>query len=632
MKKILLVVTILAAIALISPVRPTATQHEGDGELLNWNKDIRMERVIEARRRLMNPHDGLTNLAHRAEELARLTSRVAATLPSKQTTLTNRGIEAQAFDNVIDREIFATLEARNVKPAAPATDEEICRRLFLDITGQQPTPERLLKYINDTDPDKKGKLITELLATEAYADRWANWLGDLTRNFAVLGDASDRNAQHFFLRDAIAKNRPFNQVATDMIAYTGDIRRGPGAFVLRPILGSETSQDAFDEIAAEATRTFLGVPTVCVSCHDGQRHLEQVNLYLTGKKRSEYWGLSAFFAQTKLNVRISDFKKGEYIADTDYGARPPRSGGVITPSYALFGQGSPNKGETRRAAFARLITADVQFSRAFVNRVFAQFFGLGLVEPLNGFDLARLDPNNPPPDPWQLQPSHPVLLNELARSFQQSGYDVKALIRLIASSEAYALSSRYEESEWRPEYTHLFARKLVRRLSAEEILDAITSATGVPGSYAAIGIARNFSTAMALPGVEDPYPDNPRPQQSDPPALVFRFMQDFGRGDRFLRNRNDSSSVLQALDLFNSDIVTKRIENDRGLPNTLLQSVQQGKLSATDAVTQLYLMTIARRPSTAEIEQFKDRFKNGKEAVADLQWALLNRPEFIYNY
>ncbi|MEW6737015.1 MAG: DUF1553 domain-containing protein, partial [Acidobacteriota bacterium] len=189
-----------------------------------------------------------------------------------------------------------------------------------------------------------------------------------------------------------------------------------------------------------------------------------------------------------------------------------------------------------------------------------------------------------------------------------------------------------EESEWRPEYTHLFARKLVRRLSAEEILDAITSATGVPGSYAANGVAKLFSTAMALPGVEDPNPDNSDLRQSDPPELVFRFLQDFGRGDRMLISRSSSSSLLQTLDLFNSDLVIKRIESDRGLPNTLLQSVQQGKLSATDAVTQLYLMTVARRPSTAEIEQFKDRFKNGKVAVADLQWALFNRPEFIYNY
>ncbi|MEW6736413.1 MAG: DUF1549 domain-containing protein, partial [Acidobacteriota bacterium] len=455
MKKILLVVTILATIALISPVRPSARQRQGNGESISWYKNIKVKKVNVIKHHLMNPHNGLYDVTDHAEEAIQLTRQVAATLPAIRTTTTRERILPQAFDNVIDQEIFATLEARNVKPAAPATDEEICRRLFLDITGRQPGPARLLKYINDTDPDKKAKLITELLATEAYADRWANWLGDLTRNFGIFLDDGDRNAQHFFMRDAIAKNRPFNQIATDIITYTGHMRNGPGAFLFRAVYGTESDQDASDEMAAETTRTFLGVPTVCVSCHDGQRHLEQVNLYLTGKKRSEYWGLSAFFAQTVITTRVKNLPVGEYIANTDYGARPPRSGGVITPSYALFGQGSPNKGETRRAAFARLITADVQFSRAFVNRVFAQFFGLGLVEPLDGFDLARLDPNNPPPDPWQLQPSHPVLLNELARSFQQSGYDVKALIRLIASSEAYALSSRYEESEWRPEYTHL---------------------------------------------------------------------------------------------------------------------------------------------------------------------------------
>jgi hypothetical protein len=277
-----------------------------------------------------------------------------------------------------------------------------------------------------------------------------------------------------------------------------------------------------------------------------------------------------------------------------------------------------------------LLTNDIQFSRALVNRFFAHFFVLGLVEPQNGFDLARLDPSNPPPEPWSLQASHPLLLNKLALFFQQNNYDLKALIKLITSSEAYGLSSRYEEGKWKPEYARLYARKLVRRLAAEEVLDAITTATAIAGSYPAAGFNTPFTSAMALPGVEEP--SDLRLPQSDPVGNIIQFLGDFGRGDRETRIRTDATSIVQALDLFNSEVVTKRIDSTQALPNMLATALKEGKKSPQQAITELYLYTIARRPSNLELELLKDRIIAGKEAIADLQWALFNRAEFLYNY
>lgn len=625
MKRVTLLVFILIAIVVVPGGKLRAQQEQQ--ERLSLEQLLIPQHVALARSRLMDPHASLYQEKARSAELSELTDKIAASLPPAARAAGK--LAPAAGDNVIDREIFGTLSARNVRPAQPATDEEMCRRLFLDITGRQPSPERLLKYIADPDPAKKSKLIDELLKSEAYIDRWANWFGDLTRNFGILGAYADRNAQHDFLREAVAKNTSYKQVATQLITYRGDIRTGPGGFLIRPILGSELLQDRYDEVTAEITRTFLGVQSVCVSCHDGAGHLEKINLHLSGKKRQEFWGLSAFVAQTRFSLTISDSKKLQYIANTETGARPPRTGGVIDPTYALFGSGAPAKGENRRVALARFITSDIQFSRAFVNRVFAHFFGIGLVEQLNGFDLARLDPNNPPPEPWQLQASHPVLLNEMALFFQQNNYDLKALIKLIAESDAYALSSRYPAAEWRPEYTRLFARKLVRRLQAEEVFDALVAASGMPASYSVRNLNRQFSSTMALPGPEEPSVST---GSSDPFFLVRAFLDDFGRGDRFLQPRNNNSSIVQALDLFNSDLVNKRIDNDRALANQLFQSVQQGKTTPTDALTQLFLMTIARRPTATEVAQLKDRFTTSREAVADLQWALVNRPEFLYNY
>src|SRR5262249_6804541 len=157
-------------------------------------------------------------------------------------------------------------------------------RIFLDITGQQPSPDRLLKYISDTDPQKKDKLIAELISSDPYIDVWTQWLGDLTRN-AIVYSSRERNTQYLYLRNAVATNKPFNQLATDLIAFAGKSDKGPGEFLIHPIIGAEIFQDAYDEEAAETARTFLGVQAICVSCHNGQGHLEQVNLYLTGKKR-----------------------------------------------------------------------------------------------------------------------------------------------------------------------------------------------------------------------------------------------------------------------------------------------------------------------------------------------------------
>ncbi len=598
-----------------------------------------------------DPHAALSNKVDIVGEVSRQTKALAASLPptkeiSKPVATLKSGSTPGRVptSNIIDQDIFSTLATKNILPANPATDEEFCRRIFLDLTGRQPSPDRLLKYVGDKDPDKKSKLIDELIGSEGYIDRWTQWFGDLTRNYTIAQDLSgrDRNAQYLYLKDAVTRNKPYNQIVTDFITFTGLYDQGPGGFLVRPAFNTTLPQDAYDEITAEISRTFLATQPVCISCHNGEGHLEQVNLYFSTRKRSDFWGLSAFLAQTNFTitgaqnelVKISNNTNGEYVANTKDGLRPPRTGGTIEPTY-LFNGGKVNRGEDRRVALARLITSDPQFARAFVNRVFAQFFTIGLVEPIDQFDLARLDPNNPPPAPWDLQPSYPVLLDQLATFFQKSGYDVQALIRLIANSQAYGLSSRYDESKWKEEYARFYARKLVRRLQAEEVLDAISTSTFRPGAYAAMGFSKTFSSAMALPGIEEPLLSTVSrnvPPQSDNPYVVYKFLQDFGRGDRNTVIRSNSGSIEQAFDLFNSDLLIGRISNVNGLPTQLAKTLQDKKATPEEAVAYLYLMTLGRQPSATEIDKLKTKITAGPEAIADLQWALFNRLDFLYNY
>src|SRR5262249_14404368 len=150
-------------------------------------------------------------------------------------------------------------------------------------------------------------------------------------------------------------------------------------------------------------------------------------------------------------------------------------------------------------AMAREVTRDFQFARAAVNYIWKEFMGKGFVEPTNQFDPARLDPDNPPPDPWTLQPNQPRLLNALAQSFIDSKYDLKALMRTIALSDTYQLSSRYSGT-WNPRWEDMYARHLPRRLWAEEVHDAILQSSNVPQTYPVPGLPA-VNSAMKLPDV-----------------------------------------------------------------------------------------------------------------------------------
>ena len=231
------------------------------------------------------------------------------------------------------------------------------------------------------------------------------------------------------------------------------------------------------------------------------------------------------------------------------------------PFSSVAGTGVAN-GETRRQAIARQITSDIQFSRAIVNYIWEKFMVEAFVSPSNAFDLARLDPNNPPPEPWTLQPTNPQLLDALSRWFQTNGYDLRALMGLIAKSNAYQLSAVYPGT-WDVSYVPYYARKYVRRLDAEEIHDAIAKATGITVNYALTG--------SDLPPVQwaMQFPDTREPRSN---GAVLAFLNAFGRGDRDTTFRRPDASLLQALNMMNNAFVETRIHqtNQGSTVQTLL--------------------------------------------------------------
>jgi len=542
----------------------------------------------------------------------------------------------------IDFYIFDAWRANGITPAPRTTDWEFIRRVTLDLTGRIPTPDRVLQFVADADPAKRTKLIDELLARTEWVDKWTMYFGDLFRNSAMkpstalIRGADGRNAFYQWTRDSLVTGKPYNQMATELITPAGSpsYLNGPINFLIGGVLRGFPMQDTVDQMTANVFTTFLGIGHVnCLLCHNGRGHLDGISLWGSTTTRYQAWQLASFLSHTQatggnLSWGLVDDSKGfnvDYPLNSTDGNRPPRQPGAdcapgdacnnVAPQYVFNGD-SPQPGERYRVALARNITGDPQFARALVNYLWAEFFGRGLVDPPDLFDPARLDPHNPPPAPWTLQPSNPRLLYALAQHFVDSGYQLKSLMREMVNSETYQLSSRYD-GQWDPAWEPYFARKFVRRLWAEEVHDAIGQSTGTLPAYE-IGFPAKISYAMQFP---EPY----AMPLYDGDARSF--LDSFLRGNRDDQLRRQDGSILQALALMNSPFVDAHLRTDAAL---------LAKPDSELALT-LFVNVLSRYPSDAEAAKaaasLADAGVSGRAAaVQDLVWSLFNRVDFIFNY
>ena len=484
------------------------------------------------------------------------------------------------------------------------------------------------------------QMVREMLASGGYADGRPWPQAGRTSPFASFADYQS------FLRS----NPPQASGASYIVG--GRMTGGP-------------AHDSYDNMATVAARDLLGITHMdCVLCHDGVGHLESLNLWGVEAKRAEGWGLSAFFQKVQLQRpryrvpprngqaqgprppyylvvelpedrvirnRNGDLVAGEYSLDTESGNRPPRTpeqfGGQtkVSPLYP-FGGGAPNPGEPLRAALGRLLTADRQFARAAVNYVWREFFGRGIVDPPDQFDLMRLSSVSPPPEPWSVQPSHPELLEWLAEGFEQNGYDLKWLMAEIVNSRAYQLSSRYDGA-WSPSWDRYFARHQVDRIDAEALLDSVTVSSGVTINMPTGSVVGNVVFSLQLPDVQNiPNQNRSRPEL----AQTAAFLDSFFRGDREETRRSSEVSILQALHLMNNPIVVARVQ----------QSGSSGSLGSLlpenddTLVGRLYLTVLSRFATPEELAAGVAYLRGGdrRERAEDLMWTLYNKVDFVYNY
>ena len=370
--------------------------------------------------------------------------------------------------NLIDEFIFGKMEKDGVPHAALSSDEEFFRRIHIDLTGRLPQDDQLRAFLASSDPGKRDKLIDQLTTGRPYETKWTYFFNDIYKPApGRIGNAA-KNVFYLWVRDNIHLDRPYNEMVYEMLTSnaTSNWYIGPASYVARWVITAvacedEVHEDTSDELAIHAAKDFLGVDISCASCHDGARHLEKINLYLSQRKREEIWKMAAFFGKTNVlrRTEVSTAQDEYSIDDNGPGYDPsarsvirvPRRGkpGLLEPAYMFTGE-RPDPAKHPRPEFARMLTSDPQFARATVNLLWAEMFGVGIVEPVFAFDMARLDPKNPPPAPWGLQPTHPELLEALAQYFRDNNYSIRSVVKLIAKSNAYQLSSQFP-GEWKVE-------------------------------------------------------------------------------------------------------------------------------------------------------------------------------------
>ena len=267
--------------------------------------------------------------------------------------------------NLIDQYIYADLQANNITPAGMTTDYEFIRRVTLDLTGRTPVPADVIALTSSLDPNSRAALVDKLLAKPEWVDKWTMFFGDLYKNTQsntqVSIRAEGRNAFYKYIHDSMAANKPYNQMATEIIAAQGtnsfDQTNGQVNYFPLGIVGGGPTQDIFDNQTANIADQFLGLAHVnCLLCHNGAGHLTTLSLWGSQTTRPQAWELSAFMAHTythsiatpkdpnnpnaNYNYYSLDKYTTDYALNTTTGNRPPRQpiGTIKTvpPSY-LFG-------------------------------------------------------------------------------------------------------------------------------------------------------------------------------------------------------------------------------------------------------------------------------------------------------
>jgi hypothetical protein len=554
----------------------------------------------------------------------------------------------------IDEEILARLKTEKMLAAPLSSDYDFLRRVTFDIAGRAPTSDEIRQFVADKSPGKRDAVIDRLIDSQDFIEKWTIWLGDILQNAATAQNRSQqiegRNRLHEWIRISIAFGKSWRDIAYETVASQGNNydRTASGAnFMVRGFAPMGPAQDTYDLTMVRAATMFLGLSHYdCLLCHNGKRHLDAITVWGARTLRLEAQQMAAHFARSSLagyqtsdttdfyynSTNVLERASGTYDLNTSYGNRPNRTpatinGKQVTNLTPVYRDGTPASGAFWRDSFVRSMINDPMFSRNFANRVWKAMFTLALAEPVDGLDPDRLDPSVPPPAGWTYQASHPVLLEKLAKYARDTDYNLREMVRFIAKSSAYQLSARYDQP-WDLTKAPLFARRLARRLEAEEVHDEITRATGLLPSYTVGGWVDKVNYALLLPEPVEPRSD----------GTAAGFMNSFNRGNRDTLQRSDAGSIQMWLNMMNSPFVMNRVRASGSTASPYLAAMAANKNDQA-VVEDMFLTFLSRPPTDYEkgvalktLARATTTQYTRVMAVEDLAWAVINKTDFLFSY
>lgn len=528
--------------------------------------------------------------------LARITSPWPSVIPDEVFARTPKR-------NVIDKRVIEQLRRLNLKPSKPSSDSEFIRRVYLDVVGMLPTPQETKAFLADTSETKRDDLIEKLLAQPEFVDYWAYRLSDLFLISSKKLRPLALKAYYDWLRGEIEKITPWDQLVRQVVAAKGDtLKNGAANFY-------SIHQDP-ETMAENVSQAFMSLSINCAKCH---------NHPLEKWTNDQYYSFANLFARVRAKGWGGDARSGDgartlFIADRGDLIQPRT--GKPQPAAPLDGQAiASDSTEDRREALADWLTSpeNPYFTRSIANRVWANFFGRGIVEPVDDLRISNPASNEP-------------LLQAISEHLAKNDYDLKSLMRLILRSETYRRSSTpLPENEGDQKY---YSRYYPRRLMAEVLQDAITSVTRVSPKYNRITLSDGSTEGTSL------YREGTRALQLSDSAVTSYFLKTFGRNEREITcecERSNKPSMVQVLHLSNGDTLNNNLRSKQSRVNTMITQ------SNGDIIDEAYLLCLSRRPSDSERKRLQNIFEVAPETerrgvAEDLFWALMTSREFLFQH
>ena len=534
----------------------------------------------------IDKESGLVTAAKRGE--AFVMARYASHTVGSQFIILPKGLVFEPTKeppaNYVDGLVLLKLKKLRMNPSAVCTDEVFVRRIYIDMVGMVPSRVQFDAFVADKTPDKRAKLINELIQqkefTELWVSKWAEWLMMRSNN-----QVSYKSIVLYYnwLAGQIGDNVPLDQMVVKLLTSSG------GTF-------SEPATNYYElernnlKVAENVAQTFMGMRIQCAQCH---------NHPFDRWTQDDYYNFASFFSQIG-RKQAEDYRERIIYNSGSGEVRHPVTNKNAIPVF-LGGRQPDVKGKDRREVMAKWLASpeNPYFAENFVNRIWHHFNGIGIIEPVDDIRVS-----NPP--------TNPELLKEMAKRFTESGYDYRELIRDICNSNTYQRATKRNETNETDETN--FAHQSIRRIKAESLLDIISQVTNTKDKFRGL-------------------PLGSRAVQVSDGATSNYFLTTFGRAKRETVCSCEvkmEPSLSQALHLLNGDTVNGKIKS-----GGIIKAYADKKVTADEVLTDLYVVCLSRKPTEPELTKLRPLFAEGNDytkSCEDVFWALLNSREFLFNH